>query len=76
MENHKATKPEFNVGPPSADRETPFQGVSLWATDGPLQVVIGSHIIKENNYNGNKHSVGHPLTKLSGSAHVPDWRVT
>ena len=52
LENHKATKPAFNVGPSLARQ----QSISK---DGPFLVVFGSsHQLKK---------IGPPLTKLSGS---------
>ena len=68
LENHKATKPSFNVGPSSARQRNAILMAFHWRSDiGPLLVVFGSTlpslIIK-------LVKVGPPLTKLSGSAHA------
>ena len=40
--NHKATKPEFNVGPPFAVSKTPFN--HWWDDGGLLLVIFGSFL--------------------------------
>ena len=63
LENHKATKTAFNVGPSSA---------RWWGDDDPLLVVfvldpLSPHQLK--NIYKNVVKIGPPLTKLSGSTH-------
>ena len=51
LQNHKATKPAFNVGPPSAHQRNAkchLNGISLAADDGPLIVVFGSSLPSSN----------------------------
>ena len=66
LKNHKATEPEFNVGPSSAR-----QGNDIcWrANDGQLIVVFGSSPLINQKILIKIVVVGPPLTKLSGSAH-------
>ena len=46
LKNHKATKPEFNFGPPSACQGNAIQMVFHWrANDGPLLMVLGSPLL-------------------------------
>ena len=45
LENHKATKPAFNVGPTSASQQNSFKSAFRWrAEDDALLVVIGSSL--------------------------------
>ena len=44
--NQKATKPEFNVGPPSSRQRNVILMAFRWrADDGPLLVVFGSFLL-------------------------------
>ena len=66
-ENHKATKPAFNVGPSSARQRNAIKMAFRWRVDdGPLIVAFGSSLPSLTNINVVK--VRPPLTKLSGSA--------
>ena len=68
-ENHKATKPAFNIGPTPAHQRNAIKMAFHWrADDGPLIVVIGSSL--PSSPNKKSQSWTPPLTKLSGSAHV------
>ena len=67
LKNSKAIKPAFNVWSSSARQR------NRWRTDdGPLIVVFGSSHQQKTKQKERKNAVkaGHPLTKLSGSAHV------
>ena len=56
--NHKATKPEFNVGPSSARQRNAIQMAFRWqADDGLLLVVFGSSLL-------NQKKKKKPLSKL------------
>ena len=45
LENHKATKPAFKVGPPSAHQRNAILMAFRWpAVGGPLIVVLGSSL--------------------------------
>ena len=67
-ENHKATMPAFNVGPPSARLRNAITMAFRWrADDCPFIAVFGSsipHQLKKKRY-----QIWTPPTKLSGSAH-------
>ena len=66
LKNHKATNPEFIVGPSSARQRNAIRMAFCWRADvGPILVVFGStHQIKINIV-----KVGPPLKKLSRYAH-------
>ena len=49
LNNHKATKPAFNVGPSLARQRNALEMAFRWrADDGPLLVVFGSPHLKKN----------------------------
>ena len=58
MENHKATKPVFNVGPTSARQENAISGI--W-------ILSSTHQLKKQQQKLVR--VGSPQAKPSGSAH-------
>ena len=61
LKNHKATKPEFNVGSSARQRNVIYMPFRWRADDGPILVVFGStHCLKQ---------VGPPLKTFSGSEH-------
>ena len=77
LKNHKATKPEFNVGPPSAHQRNAISMTFHWrADDGLILVEFGSPLpsftinkpTKKEEKTLSRSRVGPPLTKLSGSA--------
>ena len=45
LKNHKATKPEFNIGPSPVQLETLFKLRFAGADDGPLKVVFRSSLL-------------------------------
>ena len=69
-ENHKATKPVFDVGPPSARQRNAIRHLYFKRrfAGGPMMTLFCAiwilfPLIKKRC----------PLAKLSGSAHVSDW---
>ena len=50
LKDHKATKPEFNVGPSSARQRNAIKMAFRWrADDGPPLVVFGSSLLSPTN---------------------------
>ena len=72
LKNHKATKPAFNVGPSSGHQRNAIEVAFRWrAIMARLLWYLhppSPHQLKKKRKNVVK--VGHPLTKLSGSAHA------
>ena len=67
----KITKPAFNIGPSLASQRNAISMAFCCHTnDGQLIVVFSSYLPSSTKKNKKKHivKVGHPRTKLSGSA--------
>ena len=79
LKNHKATKQAFNVGPSSARQRNAILMAFRWRDeDGPLWYLDPTsphQLEKKRKKKKRKRKVGHPLTKLSGSAHAGDHYV-
>ena len=62
QENHKATKPAFNVGPSSArQRKLHLMAFLWWADDVPLLGLVGSSVPHKKTNKKNLSEVGPPL---------------
>ena len=71
LENHKATKPAFNIEPFLAPKRNSINMTfRLRADDGLLLVVFGFSLLPHQLKKCCQSRVGPPLTKHSGSANV------
>ena len=76
LQNHKATKPAFNVGPSSARQQNAIEMVFRWWADiGPLLVVVGSYLLASTKKQKRKARFGALWQNFAGYLHdhCIDW---